>query len=272
MTVDLKKRMEHLKATKGRQATQPVVATLSPPGVEMGLSVSKTDETKFIQELTPMAAGLVIETEDDYLAADATLGQILANKKKWRQKMYGMDAAEKTGIIPKLRSGLDQLYELNREVEKPLIALEEAYKAAMKVYKNREIEAAKESQRKIEAAAAAKVAEAKALEAAEAKAKTEPMRARLAERRAGLLTQAQAITQQATHVEVRGNSTSVRTRKVANIIKKVAFLDGIMTGIIPFDCIEVKESRILEYYKDDPETVATWPGVQINDDVIITGR
>lgn len=211
-----------------------------------------------------------ITTPEELATADKLHHEVQQARKVWKLKMYGTKAAP--GPIPAIRSGLDQLYALNREIDEPLGLLETTIERAMKGYhlrieqerldRERERqEAEDEAQREVERLAAkaqaakpGSVAQVKALE---------------------LLEQAEAeVVEAQMAVEEREQSehTATKFKKVPTVSDVLAFCAAIGTGDIPADCIEVKGARLKAYYKEEPETVANFPGVTLIDDVEIIGR
>lgn len=211
-----------------------------------------------------------ITTPEELATADKLHHEVQQARKVWKLKMYGTKAAP--GPIPAIRSGLDQLYALNREIDEPLGLLETTIERAMKGYhlrieqerldRERERqEAEDEAQREVERLAAkaqaakpGSVAQVKALE---------------------LLEQAEAeVVEAQMAVEEREQSehTATKFKKVPTVSDVLAFCAAIGTGDIPADCIEVKGARLKAYYKEEPETVANFPGVTLIDAVEIIGR
>lgn len=211
-----------------------------------------------------------ITSAEELAAADKLHHDVQTARKSWKLKMYGTKAAP--GPIPAIRSGLDQLYALNREIDEPLGLLETTVERAMKGYhlraeqerQARELErqqAEEEAQREVEQLAAkataakpGSVAQAKALEA---------------------LEQAEAdVTETQMAVEEREtlDHTATKFKKLPTVTDLVAFAAAIGTGDIPADCITVNQAKLKAYYKEEPETVADFPGVTLVDDVDIIGR
>jgi hypothetical protein len=232
---------------------------------------AKTAKTEGLALLTPLrteADRLIgisgIYTADEYLSADALFGRIKQARKTWKDRMER--------IIRPIRLGLDELYSLNREVDAPLAKLEDAVERKMVAYKQeerRQLQAAENERLQREQAEQRRLAE---IAAKEERAKTDAMRAKLAEQRQAV---EERLAEQAAEPQpeaVSGFHSSLRTKKVPKVANNLGFIGGVAEGVIPADCITINMVRLRAYYKDDPETVASFPGVVIVDDDSIAGR
>jgi hypothetical protein len=70
-------------------------------------------------------------------------------------------------------------------------------------------------------------------------------------------------------VSIHSSSRPVQRVRVVNLDE---LLIGIIEKHVPEDVISVVESALNRYLRDAPDVVATWPGVEVYDDVQIRGR
>lgn len=276
-----------LPAGEGRDETaetQPVIdvpakksSALSTTTAVVPAPVDKDSTVKESTALATAVAAVIITDQESYTQMDGLLARIQTARKLWNIKMYG--TAAKPGPIPNIRTGLEQLYELNREVDKPLEKLEEGVKKSMKDFKlaeirqARQLEAAKEEeQRRL------KEEERKAEEAAAA-ARTAPMKARLEAKRLEIVEQQAAVAAEEAPEAVVGTRSS--DRKVMKWRLEYDdeqgshlhhLLMGIIEGVVPSDAISLNVVYINKQYKDNPALVKSWPGIEEYEDVQIVGR
>lgn len=240
---------------RGEETPMPAKQTAVAPRVDP--QAMKQEALTIIQPYADAVDTLTIESEDEYHAADLLKAKIRSARKMWTARI------EK--IIRPIRQGLDELYELSRDGDRPLGVLEDKVTDAMKVYKVKELQAARAVERERERLQAEADAKLKAAETA----KTPQMRGRLQTAAARVQQQAQTIQAPA---PVFAEHSSVRPVKKVRIISHGAFLKGIVDGYVPADCIDVLQGKLNAYLKDDPEGMAAWPGVEVYDDVQIVGR
>lgn len=217
----------------------------------------KQEAVILIQPFANAVDALTIESEAEYHAADQLKAQIRTARKNWVARI------EK--IIRPIRQGLDELYELNRDGDRPLGVLEDKVTDSMKEYQIKKLQAARAVERERERLQAEADAKLKAAETA----KTPQMRGRLQTAAARVIQQAETIQ---TPQPVFAEHSSVRPVKRVRIVGLNAFLKGIVDGYVPADCIDVLQGKLNAYLKDDPEGMAAWPGVEVYDDVQIVGR
>lgn len=198
------------------------------------------------QQITALGT---IEDEDGYLAADKLFGRVKDARKAWGGRMEE--------IIRPIRTGLDKLYKLNRDVDKPLAALETLIEGKMKAFKLLE---ARRVQQELEQAAAE--------------------RERLLKQQAKTVspTKQQDIAAQLESVEafepevVKGANSASRTVRKIRVKDLKALCQGIGDGLIPVEFVQAHMPAIHAAFKDDAETVESWPGLEGYDDVDIRSR
>lgn len=217
----------------------------------------KQEALILIQPFANAVDAMTIETEEEYHAADALKLRIRNARKTWGARLER--------IIRPSRQVLDELYELNRDGDRPLGALEDKVTDAMKAFKLRELQAAREVEKERERLKAEADAKLRAAEAA----RTPQMKGKLQ-------TQAARVQQQAETIQapqpVFAEHSSVRPVKKVRVVNIIHFCQGIVDGYVPTDCIEVLQGKLNQALKDDPEGMAAWPGVEVYDDVQIVGR
>lgn len=233
---------------------------------------AKAEMAKRLPELESTVESLVVTTPAEYQEADAILRMIQDARDDWKARFYGGVRGGKTyePIVPPMRAALDALYALVREVDQPLETMEKAVKQLQSAYKLEELRVAREVEaekaRKLQAIAHKK----QALEEKAARAK--PAVA------AAMAVQMEVLDEQAQEVEsesvefVQAESSTARFARVWTHADMKATLKAVLAGAIPIDAICVNEKRVNEYYKEDPQTVESWPGFGGKDDVTIAGR
>lgn len=229
-------------------------------------TVSKVREEglALLPPLQSSVQGLAVVDAESYLVADTMLGKIQTARKSWTARMER--------IIRPIRSGLDELYAFNREVDKPLGQLEDAVKAKMKAFKTEELRQlrAAEEARAAEVERLRREAEAKAER--ESSARTAQMREKLAKARSVLEAQATEIEQEERPEPVQGASSGVRVPKKMRVIDVKEFCAGVADGTIPVVCVTAHVAEINRQYRMQPATVSVWPGCEEYEDLQIVGR
>lgn len=222
-----------------------------------------------------------------YVEADSLLTKIKRARKNWEDRMEP--------IIRPIREGLDLLYALNRDVDRPLGALETQLKDKMKAFKAKEtlqLRAAEEARQREER----RLAEI-AVEAAEAglRAKTNPMRERLAQKRAEAEQQLAEVQDapapEAVKIKGGGNARKVLKWRATNRIQFIryaldtllAFEDSLgqdgqdLSCLLSIDTVQMdaflKLRQAEAKQKKETVPVGSWmPGIEIYEDISISGR
>lgn len=224
----------------------------------------KRDGLALVSPLQLAVNSLEVTDQESYLEADSLLARVRVVRKQWGTRMEG--------IIRPIRQGLDEVYGLNRDVDRPLEALEKSIKQVMgdfKLGEQRVLQAAQEAQR-IESERLRREAEEKAWKATEAA--TPKLRERLQQQAAILEQKAvdvEAAEQPQAVVGLNSSSRKVKKWRVTDI---KAFAKGVVDGYIPENCLLVNHSTTDVEFKNDPEGFECWPGVETFDDVQIVGR
>lgn len=269
----------------------------SKPNPEM---VKKRAEgMTLITPLTPKVLALHIQTNEDYLLADALLSEIKTKRAIWATKLDPI-RIPLLKAIAELKLSLEGTKSLDAEVDGPMGELEATVKRHMVDFKIEEARQIRERQRLQDETAKVIREQAEQKRVAEQKAATPQMKARLAQARADLETQAQIVESQTEETTpVRGVSSTVRTQqkvRVANVglfltaLKAYAPVSGVYRMAAPpltlltmhtkrdgeqvpeGSAIDKIEAEITKIFSTQPGVVASWPGVELFDDVIIAGR
>lgn len=279
------------KAATPLPATQPA---------NPALVRARTEGIQLVSPLTPAVnamMGKTIVDAEDYIHADALLARIKTARALWATKIEPIRGPIDKAIT-ELKNSLVGIKALDAEVDGPLEMLQEKVRRAMTSYKieeARQIQAAKEEQ-EVEARRLRAEADRKAAQAASAK--TPQMKAKLEQARADLEVHANTV-QANTPTPVQGASSSTRSVQKVRIIDPVAFVAALKAytpragiyelGHPPLTILthktlrtgEMREedspldamrSEVSKIFSSQPGVVATWPGIQIFDDIIIASH
>jgi hypothetical protein len=220
---------------------------------------------------------LEVTDEASYLEADEVLGRIRAARTKWRLRMSDIldPLKEAVQAAKRAMTGADGLYQ---EVDTPMAQMEVAVKGAMREYKIEEARRLQAVEEERQAKAAKALAEAKAKQEAAAKAKTVQMKAKLQEQAAQAERTAVAVAAPPlTAGPVKGAASTVRRVQKAVVQDTQAFIQAVASGRVPpvhdgAVFVIINHAAINKVFKSNPELVASWPGVVVEEDVIIAGR
>lgn len=215
-----------------------------------------------------MAGLLKVTDAVSYSTADDLLRSIRTARKTIELKL--------NPIIDPIRSGLDLLYTLRREMDGPLEDAEKQVKFKMRTWQL--AEARKQAE---EAAAQRLEAEKLRAEALAKQQKAEKTKNKLIAERisdeAAFLAEAADMTDAAAERTAEAKptqapSSSVRAVKKVTVTSLTMLLKGIADGIVPEDVVVIDHARLNKYWREDPETVRTWLGIEVIDDIVIAGR
>lgn len=231
------------------------------------IAKAKKEGLNLIPSLQEEVGGLAITSEDDYLRADTLLSDIARARKTWTAKLAPIRDPLKQAVsaAKQAQKAADDLF---KEVDTPLDSLENKVRLSMKGYRQEElrlIQAKQEEQQRIqrEIDRAAEV---------EAYGRTSTQRAKATATREVLEEkQAEVFNDTPVPVQVEGSgarvSKKIRPSDPAKLLRFIADNYDVL-----FDCAEVVQSALNKRFKDDPEGMASWPGVVIYDDVTIVRR
>jgi hypothetical protein len=207
------------------------------------------ERISYFKTLTPQFNK--ITSEEQYLEADNILGQIQSFKKWWEPIIQKP--------IKYIRAGLEALYELNREVTRPIEAVEKAIKDGMRNYKLEEARIKREVEQELER-------KRLELEARVTKKLPDAIKVKVQQQ----IEEVQMAQQQIEEIEgVSGFSSHTRLRKIWEIVDMYALIKAVARGEVPQDVLTFNKSTINAYWKQDPDTVSNWPGVISKDDITV---
>lgn len=226
-----------------------------------------------LPELKDAVQALEVATPEDYAEADGLLHMVQTARRDWRTRFYGGVVGGKTyePIIPPLSTALEALYAMVRDVDKPLEAYEKTIKAKQTEYKQEEAR----QQRELEEAQAQEQARIQAeldrVAEQEAAAKTQSVRTRLAQRREALVAEAEQVEREVLEPVTAAHS-STRTVPKWRVADMKLVLAGVRAGSIPPEVVTVADAQVDSVFKEHPDVVASWPGFELYNDILIVGR
>lgn len=250
--------------TKGQLlgTLKPVVPT--PPAALK----AHQEMAKAFPVLRDEVVSITVDSEETYQDADRVLAKVRSTRKAWNERMEA--------IIRPIRTGLDHIYALNRDVDKPMELLESQLKTGMGAYKNAERLRlqAEQAERDAEQQRLADEIEEKRL--AEENARTAPMRAKIAAAREKLQAAQEAIEVTPVAAPVQANYSGARTVKKIRLTDLFKLLLAVIARKVPADVIMVNQVILNSYLKTGPDNlylpVSEWPGVETYEDTQIVGR
>lgn len=263
--------------TQALKPAKPVAGVTDTPGKAMVVSPKAilADRTEGTAKLGPLQADVqqlpaVLTSQDEYDAADALLKAVNVARKWWKDRMYGTKA--QPGPIPSIRSGLDMLYALNSEVDKPLGDMVDLIKGKMTGYVRKQLDEKREADAAVERERLRAEQELEEASRKLAAAKT-PQQVAKATAMVEEKEEAYVETLNKPTIEVgKADSGEARVPKKPKVTNILQFCQGIANGDIPVECIEIKQGMLNSLYREVPEVVAEFLGVTIEDDIQIVGR
>lgn len=266
------------------QVTQAVIETQIEKTRQEGLVASKG--------VRSMADTLVIVDPAGYAYADSLLLKV-------RIAIETVDG-KLDPIIKPIRSGLDQLYALKRELHAPLDAAETAIKGKMAAWQLAERKKIQEEERRkqeqedlLRRKALAKQQEearlkreAEEAEERAANARSSAARAMAEEEAKQLRRQQESAAQAASKLDVRADTAAAQqvtakpkaSGSSASDVKKwrvtslMDVVSAVAEGTVPLSVLAIDQVAMNNYMKTHRNLVETWPGIEVYDDVRIAGR
>ena len=249
-----------------KKPTAPIAVPVTGPSAAL-VARAKKEGLALVPPLADAIGEFTIETEDDYRQMDVYLGDIARARKTWTAKLAPIRDPLKDAVTAakKAMTAADALF---KEVDTPLAELETVARTRMKdfqVEKQRRITAAAEEQQRIQA----EIDRAAQVEAygrtAQQRMKASLHRTILEEKQAEVFEAAPVLAQ----ADGSGSRVSRKIRAV-NPSKLLRFIADNYDDLS--DCAEIVQSALNKRFKEDPEGMAAWPGVEIYDDVTIVRR
>lgn len=175
-------------------------------------------------------------------------------------------------VLDPLNEARNELLGLKREMDNPLAQLEEQLRDGMKQYRLEEARKAREEEeaRRKEAERIEREARQKAL-AAEA-AKSQSMKTRLTNQAQELEAKAVEVVSAPVSSPTVLMGSGTRTVRKVSITDRKALLKSILSGEVPDDIITFDMGVLERYRRMDEETVKSWKGISIVEDIEIVRR
>lgn len=249
---------------------KPITRAITPglPATSVSEARQSADKAMaLVPTLQAKLEELVVQSDEDYQLADALLGQMNDLRKGWGGIWKRIQ--EKT--IKPIRSGLEELYALDRHVDKPLEALATGIKAKMTGYQREKLRLQQAEDRRVQMERERLEREAEEKRKKAEQAATPQLRGRF-EKQAEQLTQQALETYTEEPVTLATGTSSALRREKKVVVDLANLLVGIIEGSIPEWAVEVQHQKILKMWKEDPEAVAKWPGVSIVEDINVVSR
>lgn len=258
----------------------PVAKTPTKPTIDP--DKTRKEALEVLSPLQVTINSMKVTTELEYMQADALLGQVQSKKKGWLDKL--------NPIIKPMYDALQLIYALRTDVTNPYEQLEAKIKGEMQAYKHRELEKAREEQRKIDAEKARLEEEARKAQEAIDKAKTAPMKARLEDIKADL--ERKRLVAQSTFVAppVKAAGSTARPVLKWRVVDIVALMKWItgdydndqsdlahddLQSLVTVDPVQMNAKFSLDQKQNKPVPlgIGNWmPGIEVYEDISITGR
>lgn len=175
-------------------------------------------------------------------------------------------------IIRPSYEALQSLYELKRELTKPIVDATGQLTGQMRQFKLLEARKIQEEETARKLAEQALIREAEEKMRAAERAKTPQMQSRMKTQATTLATRAQEVALTPTEAPVKAVGSTVRKYKRVEITDFAKLIKGVASGDVPEDVLEVNMGRLGEYLKLDEKAVADMPGVAIIEDIRIVGK
>lgn len=230
------------------------------------LAKTSKEGLQLVSPLQSQVNSVKVTTELEYMKADSLLTKIRIAKANWLNRI--------NPIIEPSYKALQLLYKLRSDVVEPLEKYELSIKGKMKDFKLLEARIAREAEEKRQAEIRRIEEEERLRAEAEAKARTSPMKARLAEKRAELEAERLKLenTVAASPIQAAGSTPkATRKWKVVSITKLMEHLieNEDLTALVIVD-----QTQMNAYFKlEKPGVGKGWlPGIEVYDDIDITWK
>lgn len=209
-----------------------------------------------------------VTTADQYTEASLILTQIQQAKAKWLSRI--------NPIIEPIRSGLDLLYDLRKDIVDPLEELEASLKKSMKAFKLEEARLLREADERKAADEARLRQQIAEKEAAEAKARTKAMTSKILDAKARLQQALAESQHKAAPEPVKAVGSTSRKKMKWRVIDLSAFLYYVLNSREEdlSSLIRVDETQLNAFFRlAKPQAGQQWlPGIEVYEDIDIAGR
>lgn len=234
------------------------------------------------------ATAVVIADQSGYHNADLILFKI----RSARRSVASLIELRLDTIIKPIRAGLDKLYEARRQLlvdlDSPLEKAEKQVKQKMAAWQESERRKREEAERlkreeedRVRREQERIERERQEAERKASEARTKQQRAEAAERERALREQQEELERQRQASAaaappppklVKAAGSRVTVVKHWRIKNQQEFIAAIATGSIPFIAVRPHIEVIDAIFKQEPDTVSAWPGVEIYEETRISGR
>jgi len=249
--------------------TAPGALLVIQPPTQEQIAQALTDARAAVSQLESEAQALVITDQATYSQADSLLNRVMNGEKVTEEKFRP--------IITPLREPLDWIYETRREVDRPLGEVKKVIKEKMGGWQ------IKEKQR-LDAKHQENLRKAKEIadQLNQGMGVFTPMESLFPPQPTNLGaapgTPAFPTPVQVTYLAPPSTPAPQATHSSTRFEKRVRttdldlLVDACMAGEAPVDLLTIRPSVLQGYLESDPVRVASWPGVEVFDHPIITGR
>lgn len=250
-------------------AITPSLSPVSDSSITKTAHVEADKALALVPTYQARVEALTVQSDEDYAIADAILGQINDLRKGWG----GIWKRVQTKVVKPIRDGLEELYKLNRDVDGPLEALATGVRAKMTAYQREKLRLQQDQERRDREERERLEREAEEKRKKAEAAATPQLRGRFQAQAEQLETKAQQI-EDAEPIELASGSSSSSRRQKAVELDAAMLMVGMIEGTVPMDLIDWESLKrdVLRRWKLDAETVESWPGVQIVDDINVVSR
>jgi len=227
---------------------------IKPPTQEE-ISQALAQAKAAVQEIHAQVEALIVTNQKSYSEADRLLSDVMAGDRVIEEKF--------SPVVRLLREPLDVIYELRREVAVPLAADKLEVKRKMGVYQL-------EEKKRLDAEAEENRRKAQELVEWMKQEPTLPTGMGIASTQTGVpqvtfLAPPPQPAPSAAH-------SSARFVKKWRITNLELLIDMALVGELPLDILTINTGKMEDYFQAEPERVGSWPGVEVYDHAVITGR
>lgn len=220
--------------------------------------------THLVIPITTRAMKLEVTSDDDYAEADAALKTIRAALKSVAESF--------DPIIEPARASLNATYAFRRSFDLPLNEAEDHVRNQMKRYQLAEQKRIADEEYEKEKTRRRLLEEAEETQRKADAAKRPQEAAKLEKKAERLVEQSQDVAAMPVQGPVKGSSSTTRKVKKWRLINLPQFLAHVVAGKASQETVTLNNIYVNQMLRDHPDVVATWPGIQVYEDVQIIGR
>lgn len=238
---------------------------MTPEVLPINVEATKREVAISTAPVILRAKALQVTDAPSYALADALLSRLRDARKQVKARI--------ATVLDPINQARAAILTLSHDLDDPLEAAELRIRTGMQEFKRLEMRQAQEAERRRQEEEEALRKEAADKHMKQLAAKTEPMRQRLAAQRAELEEKADNVVAAPVLPPVKAAHSSTRTVKKWRVTNEIALLREAADpeGSVPENVMMVDPSILNQWLKEAPEVLATWPGVELYDDVVIVG-